>query len=379
MEGALGFPGVEPVVTPLAGVEPTPLPVPPEPLSGGGFVPPSPPAARDDVSPLEPECAVALDGPLGVTPMAWVSPVLPEEAEDCEPPPVPPAPAAPPSTSLAARPVEPELASADELEPVAATSTAVDFPLLPDWLLLDAPPDDWPGGTPLSMDLALPVLPDSAFAELPPMGATDNAVASPELPDCAPDVGAGLLPVSNAVGSEVLGAPPPLCWPWFAAPLLPDAALPASPDLAPACASPMPATARAVALPEPPDCAVELCASLFWPVVSDGDEPELLLFPPPEPAPPLLTREPPALPDWADEPAEPVGAAATAMAEPEPPDCACELSSGWMGAVAVCTPSVGCPSQVEPLASPDRESAVAGPMPPKATAMAGPLPPAVEH
>jgi len=123
--------------------------------------------------------------------MACVSPVLPDAAEDCAPPPGAPAPAAPLSTSLLESPVEPDVASAEELAPVPVTFTAVAWPLVPEELLLEEPVDVAPGGTPLSTEEALPVLPDSAFAELDPVGATDTAVALPELPDCAPDVGSG--------------------------------------------------------------------------------------------------------------------------------------------------------------------------------------------
>lgn len=160
--------------------------------------------------------------------------------------------------------------------------------------------------------------------------------------------------------------------------MLTAAALPASPDLAPAWESPLPASARAVALPELPEVAVELCELLFLPALIDGEEP-LGPLPVPDPSPPRFTDEPPALPDFALDVAPPPGAAATAIAHPDPPDCACELLSGWTGAVAVSTPSVGLPSQVEPLAVPERASALAGPMPPMAIATAGPLPPAVEH
>jgi hypothetical protein len=67
------------------------------------------------------------------------------------------------------------------------------------------------------------------------------------------------------------------------------------------------------------------------------------------------------------------------MAHPELPDCAWELLPGWVGAVAVWTPSVGLPSQVELFASPEWALALELPVPATARAMAGPLPPAVAH
>jgi hypothetical protein len=102
----------------------------------------------------------------------------------------------------------------------------------------------------------------------------------------------------------------------LASPLLVAAALPALPDVAEAPALPMPPKAMAVASPELPDCADELCAGSFDPVLTDGAPEDPWL---PEP---LASVAPPALPDSALASAAPVGARATAIALPELPECA---------------------------------------------------------
>jgi hypothetical protein len=296
--------------------DPPPLPGPPGPPAP----PPLPPEALELADPLDPEAALATDAPLTTTAVASALPVLPVLADDCaEPPLPPPLLPCPDATPDVESPVEPEAALALELLPVSVTSMARASPLLPDcdWDDEADPLFADPGATPVLVAAALPVLPDAACAEAEPIGAIDSNVACPELPDCEPEVAAGsLLSVTSVAYGVPVGDPPePDCM-LLASPLLVTAALPALPDFAEASALPMPPNAMAVASPELPDWADELCAGSFDPVPTD-DDPEDPLLPDP-----FLSVAPPALPDWALASEEPVGARATAIAFPELPECA---------------------------------------------------------
>ena len=141
-----------------------------------------PVAAEDVAAPLDPDAASALEFPLSVSVVASALPVLPVDAEDCAEPPLPPPP---PWTFEVASPLEPDAALALELLPVAVTSMARASPVLPDcdWAHDGEAVCELPGATPASPAWAVPVSPDTASADADPMGATDSAVARPELPD----------------------------------------------------------------------------------------------------------------------------------------------------------------------------------------------------
>jgi len=336
--------------------------------------PPVPADAFESADPLDPDEALAADAPWMTVAAASALPVLPVVADDCaEPPLPPPVLSCPAATPEVESPVDPELASVLELLPVSVTSIARASPLLPDCECdheEDAAFAD-PEATPLSVADALPVSPDTACAEAEPIGAIDSDVACPELPDCEADVGAGsLLSVTSVAYGVPVGEPPdPDCM-LSASPLLVAAALPALPDFAEASALPMPPKAMAVASPELPDCADELCAGSFDPVLTDG-APEDPLLPDP-----FVSVAPPALPDSALASAEPVGASATAIALPELPECADE-GPGCPPGLKDVVMSCGLPSHVALWVSPDPACAFAGPLPAIAMAIACPLPPEV--
>ena len=302
-------------------------------------VPACPASAVAVEDPAEPEWAPAAAGPLGTTVMERAAPVFPELASDCAKPPWPPLPVEPPDTAALESPVEPDEAEERASPPLAVALSAVASPELPAVLWAYEPLGELEGATPLSVALAAPVLPDPEDAKLEPSGASPTAVLFPEPPDWAEAGGCWLCP-----GLLVSWAGPA---PWpelLAAPLLVAEAAPASPERATAPASPWPATATVVLLPELPELALELDDEPLPGTVLNAAG--LLDEPPFEDAPP-------ALPDRALAADPPVGAAAAAIAQPEPPDCACELDCGCRGATAVLVPSWGLPLQEARWASPD--------------------------
>ena len=262
-------------------------------------------------------------------------------------------------------PVEPEDAEDRASPPVAVPLTAVASPELPAALREYEPSEELEGATPLSLAVAAPVLPEADEAKLEPSGASEAEVPLPEPPDWAEAGGCWRCPGLLVAWAGL--AP----WPeLLAAPVLVAEAAPASPERAMAPASPCPATATAVLLPELPELALELDDD---PLPGTALSPDGLVDEPP------FEDAPPALPDVPSAAAVPVGAAATAIAHPDPPDWACELGCGWSGASAVLVPSWGVPLHDAAWASPDWAEDCAGPVPASATARAGPLPPADEH